>query len=320
MAQDYTYINARLRALEASMPDAAWFQRIARAPVDSVLVSVKEFYRGFDPVDSLYRFEDGIESEKTVFLELLSSLLNDDRVESFFRAGFDFDNLTHGVKAAALGADAAYNPFGLVSHEVIEKGASGGSAIDLPDHLKNCLEKLLEASEEGGAQAVESRGEAEKFAYLVETAPGKAARMYVTFRIDLANIRTFIRLKRIDLRKDAIDTLWISGGSIDIQTLRTLFREPEDELYTYLTTTEYRGLITAGLGLTTTVWMVDVLIDREMLERLGDSRYRFFDIGPVIYHFQLRERNERLLRLLLVGKLNMLPEELLLEKTEAMTA
>ena len=320
MAQDYTYIVARLRGLEASMPDSAWFQRIARAPVDSVLVSVKEFYRGFDPVDSLYRFEDGIESEKTAFLELLSSLLSDEEVERFFRAGFDFDNLTHGVKAAVLGVDAVYNPFGLVSPELIEKGARGGSAVDLPDHLKKSLEKLLEDSEEGGAGAVESRGEAEKLAYLVETAPGEAARMYVTIRIDLANIRTFVRLKRISLRKESPDAFWIAGGSIDVPTLKSLFREPEDELYTYLATTDYRGLLPAGFGLTTPVWMIDVLIDREMLERLGESRYRFFDIGPVIYHIQLRERNERLLRLLLAGKLNRLPEELLLEKTEAMTA
>jgi V/A-type H+-transporting ATPase subunit C len=320
LGQDYTYIVARLRALEASMPDPAWFQRIARAPVDSVLVSVKEFYRGFDPVDSLYRFEEGIESEKTGFLELLSSLLSDEDAERFFRAGFDFDNLTHAVKAANLGVDAEHNPFGLVSSEVIEKSVRGGSAVELPDHMKKSLERLLEASEEDGPQAVESRGEAEKFAYLAENAPGDAARLYITFRIDLANIRTFVRLKRISLRKGPADSFWIAGGSIDVQTLGTLFKEPEDELYTYLATTDYRGLVPAGLSVTTPLWMIDVLIDREMLERLGEARYRFFDIGPIIYHVQLRERNERLLRLLLAGKLNRLPEELLLEKAEAMTA
>ncbi len=317
MAQDYTYTVARMRAIEASMPDRAWFQRIARAPLDSLLTAVREHFHGFDTVESLDDFERGIEAEKSGILSLLDSLISDSAACLFLRSGYDFDNLLHFRKAAILGRKPDFNPFGMLGEEVVSK-ATQGSITGLPAHLKDYLDKLQTADSHADLGLVECAGESAKWEYLLSIAPSPETRHYAVCRIDLINIMSFIRLKRTSLRKEAHGRVWIGGGEIDRQTLATMFKEPEDAFYTYLEFTSYRGLPARGLGTLTPMWKAEAMCRTELLDRIGEARYRFFDLSPVIYHLETRERDSNLLRAVIAGRLNGLPEERILETVEAM--
>ena len=317
MAQDYTYIAARMRALEASRPDAAWFQRITRASSDSLLGSVREFFGGFEQVDSIYEYEDGIEAETSGILDLVESLLSDEEVTEFIRAGYDFDNMVHLWKAHMLGKKPFLNSFGLVDPEKIEQALGGSTMIWLPEYLKRLYERLDGAAASGDIRAVENEGEKAKWNYLLERSPSEEARGFIVKKIDLGNLKTFIRLKSTNLRKANPAGMWIEGGEIDGGTLTRLFKEPEDELYTYLAVTSYRGLVQKGLNRNTPLWKVETLLSSHLIEMIGDSVYRFFDLMPVVYHLQLCERESQLLRIIFTGKINNLPDGRILEKVEA---
>lgn len=317
VSQDYTYIVARMRALEASMPDRAWFQRMARSPVDSLLVSVREYFHGFEAVASLDDFESGIEAGKGEILALLCSLVTDPAVELFLRGAYDFDNLLHRRKASILGRKAAFNPFGLLDEETVAK-AESGSAAGLPAHIKSYMEKLGAAELSAGLEKVEYAGESARWEFLLAASPSPGARSYVSCRIDLANIMTYARLKRTSLRSDSHGGVWIAGGEIDRQTLIAMFKEPEDAFYTYLEFTSYRSLPAKGLGVGTPMWKAEAMCRAELLDRIGDAKYRFFDLMPVIHHLETRERDAHLLRAVILGRLAGLPEKMMLETIEAM--
>lgn len=318
MATDYTYIVSRLRAIEASMPDAGWFQRLARTKEESLLGSLRELYRGFDQIESLHDFEDALEAEKGAKLELISSLLPDRRDDSFIRSGYDFDNMVHYWKARKLGREPYLSGFGLVQVEEIEKAVATGNLTWLPQHLKDLHDKLQSVDGSQGPEVTEYAGESAKWEYLLENSPTGRAEEYVRFKIDLANIKTFIRLKRTRLRKEITDLIWIGGGGIDAATFNELMKEPEDELFTYLHVSSYRGLVSSGMSVSTPLWRVDSMLRLELLERIGESRYRFFDIVPVLYHLELQERDSNILRIIITGRLNRLPDEMLLERAEAL--
>ncbi len=306
-----------MRAIEASRPDAAWFQRITRAPSDSLLGSVREFFSGFDQVESVYEFEDGIEAGISGILDLVESLIQDREVIGFIRAGYDFDNMVHLWKARMLGKKPFLNSFGLVDPEKIEQALGGSTIIWLPEYLKKLYERLERVEGSGDIHAVENEGEKAKWEYLVERAPSEDARGFIVKKIDLGNIKTFIRFKRTDLRKADLPEMWVEGGEIDRFTLNRLYKEPEDELYNYLLVTSYRGLVQKGLSINTPLWKVETLLSSHLVEMIGESVYRFFDLMPVIYHLQLREREAQLLRIIFTGKINNLPDDMILEKVEA---
>lgn len=309
--QDYTYIVARLRSLEALMPDRAWFQRLARTPEEGLLPILRERFKGFERIDSPYDFESGIEAERAAALDLTSSLIADDGTVMFLRGRYDFDNITHMMKARMLGRNGSLTSTGLVDPEIVERAVTDGDWALLPRHLKEFGRRLGAVAESAGVAAVEYEGEAGKWRFLLERAPGRIAGTYIGWKIDLANIKNFIRLKRISLRREEPERAWIAGGRIETGRLRALSKEPEEVFHSFLEYTAYRALIGLGLSNETPLRKIDTILDRFLLGLLGESRYRFFDIAPVLYHLELRERDEHLLRVILTGVLNCMPEEII---------
>ena len=95
-----------------------------------------------------------------------------------------------------------------------------------------------------------------------------------------------------------------------------MMREPEDELYSFLQFSDYRRLLSSGLAKGTPLWRVEALAGSFMLEHLAESRQRFFDISPVLFHIELRGRHEQALRTILTGKSNGMPEEHIIERLD----
>jgi vacuolar-type H+-ATPase subunit C/Vma6 len=319
VAEDYTYIVARLRALEATMPERAWFERLARTPEANLLGALREYYHGFEGVSSLAEFEKALETEKQATLDLIAGLLREEHPRQFVRAGYDFDNLTHAWKAIKLGAGAALTSFGLVPPEVTEQAAAGKSRGILPPYLDGHVEALEAVYEETKSLAAcEYAAEAAKWRFLFDRAPDENAKRYLGFKIDWINIKNFLRLRRSSLRKEALDRIWLEGGEIETARFKDLFRDPEEVFFSFIATTSCARALGFCLASEMPLWMVDVVMRQALMGMLGESRYRFFDFSPVLYHIELRERDFEMLRRLIVGALNRLPEAMVLERVNAL--
>lgn len=315
---DYTYAVARLRAIEAAMPDRAWFQRLARTPEDGILTVLKEHYPAFEGITSIAEFEQGIEAERLGVLELVTTLAPEVRVREFFRARYDFDNLVHTWKALKLGRKPALVPFGLVDTELIKEAVRDEKRGDLPDYLGDLLERIAALGDGGVLTEAAFTAERAKWRFLHSIAPGAMAEEYVRTKIDLANIKNAVRMLRSELRRTERETVWLEGGEIEAQRWQSLTREGEEEIMKLLETTNYRGLLRLGLERGMPLWRLEPLLRALLFERLEPSRYRFFDISPILYHVELHERNERLLRAVIVGQMNGLPEDMILEKIDVL--
>lgn len=316
MAIDYTYIVARLRAIEAELPDKAWYQRLARSPSDQLIGSLREHYRGFERVDAVEAFEDGLDAEKASYLGLVSSLIGDPKVNDFLRSGFDLDNALYLVKARAMGGEAHFNGFGLIDRELFEKSFQDGDYSRFPADIREYFEKLEAMAGKQEPALLQSFGEALKYRYLLDRAPDAETAEYMKIRIDLANIVTLIRLQRSELRRNRTGEEFLDGGTIEREHLVSLLREPEDELYSFLQFTDYRHLLASGLAKETPLWAVSSLAETFVIGYLGPSKLRFFDITPVLFHLELRGMHERALRSILTGVTNGLPEERTIERLD----
>lgn len=321
MAEDFTYIVARLRSLEALMPERAWFERLARTPEENLLGALREHYPGFEAIGSAHEFERALDAERLSYLELVAGLLRDERPRAFIRGGYDFDNCTHAWKAAKLGAKSALVPFGLCAPRDVEEAAAGRARGVLPPRLEEhlaALEARYEATK--SLAACDYEGEASKWRFLFETAPGDEAAAYLRCKVDLINIKSCIRLRRTALRTEAPEAVWLAGGDIEAARLAGFVREGEEALVSYLATSVHARLVGLGLARETPTWKIDPIMRRALLEFLGESRYRFFDFSPVLYHIELRERDLDVLRRIVTSRLNRLGEEATLERLGALRA
>jgi V/A-type H+-transporting ATPase subunit C len=318
MATDYTYLIARLRALEADMPDAAWFQRLARSSSGGILTMMREYYHGFEGIGSIEEYETGLEAERASFMKFISSLIDDASTLSFLRSGYDFDNALHAWKAKKLGGQPTSSDAGLVGAELVEKAVAENDWKSLPDHIRNLLGVIDTVGEKEEPAFVQYAGEVLKYRFLLDTAPDETAKGYMRCKVDLMNIQILIRLKRSKLRLTEPERAFLEGGGIETGRMASFMKESEEEFYSFLKMSDYRGLLLLGLGAEAPLWRIGAAARLFILETLGESRLRFFDFSPVLYHVELRDRNEHITRIVLVGKLNGIPEDVILERVEAL--
>lgn len=317
---DYTYIVARLRALEAEMPDAAWFQRFVRSPAGGLVSMAREYFPGFEQVESAAGFEAGLDEERRLFMDFITKLLGEGETVLFLRAGYDFDNLLHAWKAGKLERTPVLTRAGLVEPDLILEAVEKEDPGMLPGHLGAFLDMLGGYIEMTDLASAQYAGEAMKYRFLLGIAPGEAAVLYTRRRIDLANIVTLVRLKRSSLHADDPGRSLLEGGSIERGRFTALIREPEEELYSFLRFSDYRGLLRFGLEHGVDLWKVSAAARGFLLGALGESRLEFFDISPLLYHVELRARNERITRTVVVGKTNGIPDEAIMQRVEAALA
>ncbi len=318
MGVDFTYAVARVRAIEAAMPDRAWFMRIARIPAGQIIAAAREYYPGFDGIESLHRFESALEADAASLHELLSSILGGGAESIFLRAPVDFDNYVMAVKGAMLGVEPVLLPYGPTPVEVVERAAAG-DAVFLPVYLKNLHDKLTGARTEAAPVLVDREGERAKWEFLLGAAPSSEAARWARLRIDSINLKSFARFRMTGLWKEDPADAWIPGGTIDVSKLDSLRDEPLEDFFSFLEYTEWRGLAARGFEPRMDPWMMEAALRGEVLElMMEESRARFFDVMPLLYHVELRERNAIILRTILTGRINGLPEEMLERSVETL--
>jgi vacuolar-type H+-ATPase subunit C/Vma6 len=302
------------------MPDDAWFLRIARAPEQQLPGMIREHYSTFESVENLFEFEKGLEAERAGLVDLLTALISDRKAVTFLRAGYDFDNFTNALKGKFTGGAPVLLPFGMVGVETVTAAVERGDSGPLPDYLKDLSEKLLPLAEAGKIDEMDYLSTRLKFGYLFETAPTDGAREWVSLKIDRLNLASFMRLRRTGLRRNITVQTWVHEGSIESSRLAVLFKEPVEDFISYLSTTRWRGILNDGFQAGMDLEMVDAILDKHLLALTGDNRYRFFDLLPVLYHIDLRERNEKLLRMIIVFRINRVPEEFSSRRVEALVS
>lgn len=300
------------------MPDRAWFMRMVRSPARQLLAGMREHYHGFEGVDALHDFEAGIEADMGSLYDLFSSVLGEGPVTEFLRAGHDFDNYVLALKGKMLGAEPVLLPFGLTRPELVEAAADSGDPSLLPEYLKGLHDALVKFLEKGLPDALDREGERAKWQYLLGAAPSEDARYWVRLRIDRANIKSFARLRMTGLRKGDTADIWIAAGTIEASRFEGLYSEPFEDFLSFLGSTEWRRLPARGFDREMQAWKIDTALDSELLDLIGSSRSRFFDVMPLLYHLELRQRNDRILRTIITGRINNLHEDDMAESVEAL--
>ena len=236
----------------------------------------------------------------------------------FLRAAADFDNYVLAVKGEMLGAEPVLVPFGLTGTEEVAAAAGSGDPTLLPVYLKELHDALAVSREKELPVSLDREGERAKWEYLLGAAPSEDARQWVRLRIDKVNIKSFARLRMSTLRKGNTADVWIAGGTIDASRFAGFFSEPFEEFLSFLGSTEWRGLPAGGFDRDMEAWRIDTALDAAMFDLTSGSRSRFFDVMPLLYHIELRERNARVLRTIFTGRINNLPEDDMVESIEAL--
>lgn len=131
---------------------------------------------------------------------------------------------------------------------------------------------------------------------------------YISTLIDVTNIKTLLRVKRLNKDIAFFRELIIDGGKLDRTTLTSLFSESFDGISHRLSSGEYGGLLKDD------VQGLEKNIDNYLMNYMKKAKFINLGPEPIVVYMYAREAEIKNIRIILVGKLNKVSENLIRER------
>ncbi|SFC78406.1 V-type ATP synthase subunit C [Clostridium uliginosum] len=140
---------------------------------------------------------------------------------------------------------------------------------------------------------------------------------YVAAIIDSTNLKTLLRVKKQNKGREFFASVIIEGGSLDKDRLLALLNDAVENISTKLSYTDYAEFIKSGIEYYTktgSVSLLEKLVDNFIMNMMKDAKIIPFGVEPVLAYVYAKETEIKIIRIIMVGKLNNISAEVVRER------
>lgn len=140
---------------------------------------------------------------------------------------------------------------------------------------------------------------------------------YIKALIDLTNIKSLLRIKKQNKGRDFLLSVVIDGGLIDNETLVGLLNDSVENLPTKLNYTNYFDILKDGVEdyvSTASAGLLEKLVDNYIMNMMKDAKMISFGGEPLLAYIYAKETEIKVVRIIMVGKLNNITGEVIRER------
>ncbi len=313
----YGYTVARLRALENRLLDEAFLSRLIES--DSLEAAVKALGEtSYAPwlmdMKAPSDFDRAIESELIHCYNEVATFTPDAPLVALCRLLYDVHNVKVLVKSVILRSQGGKSRFDLLSHlgnidtDQLVLAVEGEEYWELPYGFAEAIPQALEAwSQNHDALEVEKILDHVYLQNLLKTAQDlkmDLVTQWVRLRIDGENVKTLLRLSRIDMDRRFLATYLHDGGTLAVSSLVSMASEPVEnwaraighaDISTLLVPFQTEGDFNSQLI------QFEKDLDNFVSDRISESRYGTFEPANVARYLWAKEMEAKNLRVVLVS-------------------
>ncbi len=321
----YAYAVGRIRALETRLLDQNRFDRMieASSAQEALKVLAETDYAGaVNELADVHEFETLLTAELINTFDTVKKISPRPDLIAILALRYDVHNLKVLLKAKFLGVKSdLLIPAGSLELEKMELAVNEDDYRDLPGKLRAAAEKSNEDFLiNRDPQSIDLILDRVLYEQLVQKArEGGSTFLEGLFvrQIDLINLRSLIRAKRMGLDRDFLKRVFLPQGLIPLDRLTANIDEPFESIITSLASSEYSDLVGEGLrdwqekG---TASRLEKLSDDYITAYLKRSKWTPFGLEPLVGYLWGKEIEIKNIRLVLVGTINKLPAEAIRER------
>ena len=320
----YAYATGRVRAMETRLLGRGKIESMAEAKdVGDVLriLGDTEYFGYLSALEDPRRFEDMLLEENRRILDLFRELSLDEEITDYFLSRYDFHNLKSALKERHYGEEnpGAYTSLGTLETSLLRTALNEEYHL-LPSPLEDAARNAdVFFAERQNPAAIDNAVEQVRYRYYYDLVTQKRYFfMYELARkeMDLHNIRTFFRVRKKEGAKKILQKVLLEEGEVSHDFFLRIVDESDDSLITQFENTPYRSYVTAAgshLHNTGSYTLFEKLYWEELLNYLKKSHLISFGIEPLVAYLYAKENEVRLIRIIMVGKLNDLSSDVIRE-------
>ena len=312
----YAYSVARVRVAELNMLTKSRLERMLDS--DRVSGAVRVLHEAGYPENNNY--EDMLREETAKLYDYLKGISPEPEVFDIFAYRYDSHNIKVLLKSELSGADTE----GLLADNgVVDKNALSilVRERDLgkvqPEFEKAIIESLDTYARTKDPQIIDILVDGAYFKLYLRMASATGSKFLLKLAakiIDIANISAFIRVKSKMEDLDLLSRVLIPGGEIKVKEYLDSFSKDIESFRDVLKGTGYGELLDILTEATGSVTEFEKACDNHVMKFIRNYRHKAFGIEPLIGYMLGKETDIKNARIILVGKINMMNNDIIRER------
>jgi V/A-type H+/Na+-transporting ATPase subunit C len=322
----FTQAVSRLRVLETRLLDKAKIDRMidsGSAEEAIKILNETEYSVHMANIRRTEDFESILGEELKKLYSLMYEISPERKIIDIMSLRYDYHNIRVLLKGKALGKDLSYLllEVGTVDVEKLKYYISNEEYRDMSPIMREAVEKASEAFKAGGdPQGIDIIMDS----YMYRNMLSKAISLgdayiieYLKLLIDLTNIKTLLRVKKQNKDKDFLNQVILSGGKLDRDLLLNALNDSPENFAGKIAHTDYYDIFKIGVeefARTGRINTFEKLSDNFGMTYIKKAKYVSFGPEPLLAYIAAKETEIRVIRIIMVGKLNNVASELIRER------
>ena len=312
----YLDIIPKIRVYEKRLIDNVKFNRMLDLEnIDEVLKFLSETVYGENISDdiNIYNYEQVLSLEFGRLFKSLKDIFDNKELINIFLKKYKYNNIKLMLKAKLLNVDLGDILFNIedFDNEFIYTAIKTENYSSLPDEIGDLVKKTLKDFEENkDPQRIDILIDKIMFGELLKESKNINSDFltkYIQILIDVFNVKTLFRIKKLNLNRALFDDVIVAGGNIALSNLKMIFSEPKENILNRFSMTNMYKYIKEGLENyvnSDDLNILDKELDDYLMEYLKNAKIITTGLAPIIGYINAKENEIKNIRIVLVGKIN----------------
>ncbi|NLC69541.1 MAG: V-type ATP synthase subunit C [Clostridiaceae bacterium] len=236
-------------------------------------------------------------------------------------AEYDLKKSEETTLKTSLGTGIELQDTGTIPAENLKEIIRDRKFEELPSYMKNAVEEAIGVfNRTWDPRQIDLILDKAYFKHAAELAHNTSIDFIVNLFeiiIDITNIITFLRMKRLGMPHDLLQNGLIPGGTIDKGTFTGNYNMPFESFAGSMKGSMYEDICRKGIeDLTNTgsLAVLEKLADNFVLSFARKAKYAVLGIEPLIAYFLAKENEFKNVRIIMAGKVNGVPANIIRER------
>jgi V/A-type H+-transporting ATPase subunit C len=308
--RNFVYAVGYIRALETKLLDDAQLERISDAAnLSDALTKLGETEYGVTLAGLKHpkQFESALNQELSRVGRLLINLSENAPEFQVFLHRYDIQNLKAILKNDTV-PPVDLSILGVWTPEWLIERIRAEELTALPQSIREAIEQAQAAYKTSGdSQEIDRILDKAWFSYGYQVLKAGISPLLFNWweaLIDLTNLRIFIRLRLIGMVFQDFIRFFIPDGLLSADSFKELWDQPDEKVALYLANTPYDKILNGGVRPLSALSEFERRFDNYLIERIQPAKMISFGIEPLVGYWLAKENEVKILRIILVGKVN----------------
>lgn len=322
----FTQVIPRLRVLETRLLDKAKLDRMIDGNSAQEALKVLQESEYANVMSGVKRAEDYemvLSSELKRVFELMYDASPSKALIDIMSIKYDYHNIKVLLKGMKLERDFSdmLIPVGKIELSTLKHCVLNNNLGDLDESMRN---GIMRANED-----FESTKDPQRIDIILDNAMFEELRSiakslndnfvdkYVRVLIDSTNLKTLLRVKKQNKGREFLLDVIIDGGAIDKDTLVALLNDSPENISNKLAFTEYAEILKFGMeefSKNGSASELEKLVDNYIMKMMKEAKFIPFGVEPLLAYIYAKETEIKVVRIIMVGKLNNIAGEVIRER------